>query len=251
MLSKKVINPDFSHLESRLQDIVAGNYTPDFVFCNKRNVVEKIIIDGEAYVVKKYKRPQFINRIAYRFFRKSKARRAYEYALQLLSNGVDTPRPVAYFETYKNGLFDTGYFISEFMPHSLLNTVYDAGVCGEERRLILSEFIDFLGGLHANGVVPMDLNAGNVFYHKEGAGYKFALTDINRMKFGVVAGAHDVMRSLEQCFYPMEQLYGLVMLYCEKSGQEPLEVMYEVLSLRIKRRKRNRFKRKMKAKIKK
>lgn len=251
MSSKKVINPEFSHLEQRLQDIVAGNYTPDFVYCNKRNVVERVVIEGKAYVVKRYKRPQLINKIAYRFFRKSKARRAYEYALQLLENGVDTPRPVAYFETYANGLFDTGYFISEYMPHRLLNTLFDSDVSAEERRSVLCDFIDYLGALHSAGIVPMDLNAGNVFYHKQGAGYKFALTDINRMKFNAVAQSCDTMRSLEQCFYPMPQLYELVMLYCEKNDLEPLEVMHDVLVLRVKRRRRNRFKRKMKAKIKK
>ena len=112
---KKVINAEYASMTSEFLEVVKGNYTPDVVFCNKRNVVEKVTIAGEVFVVKRYKRPILINRIIYCFFRKSKARRAYEYAVELLKRGVDTPYPVAYFEQYKNGLFDCGIFISKYV----------------------------------------------------------------------------------------------------------------------------------------
>ena len=81
---KKVINPEYASMTSEFLEVVKGNYTPDVVFCNKRNVVEKVTVAGEEFVVKRYKRPILINRIIYCFFRKSKARRAYEYAVELL-----------------------------------------------------------------------------------------------------------------------------------------------------------------------
>ena len=246
----KIINPQYKHLEAQLLDIVNGNYTPAQVYCNKRNVVEKVMIEGKPYVVKKFKRPSLINRVAY-LVRKSKARRAYEYALQLLENGVSTPLPVAYFETYKGGLYDKAYFISEFTPHKLLETVYTDDIPAEKRDEILLAFLDFLSGLHAKGIVPMDLNAGNVFYAAKGDGYEFSLIDINRMKFGAVASESDCIRSIEQCFYRMPQLYNFVMLYCEKYDVAPYELMHKVLTLRVKRRARNRFKRKIRERRKK
>ncbi len=246
----KIINPQYKHLEAQLIDIVNGNYTPAHVFCNKRNVVEKVMIDGKPYVVKRFKRPSFINRVAY-LVRKSKAHRAYEYASLLLENGVSTPAPVAYFETYKGGLYDKACFISEYTPHKLLETVYTDDIPAEKRDKILLAFLDFLSGLYAKGIVPMDLNAGNVFYDEKAGELEFSLIDINRMKFGVAASQSDYIRSIEQCFYPMPQLYNFVMLYCEKYDVAPFELMHKVLALRVKRRARNRFKRKMRERRKK
>ena len=246
----KIINPQYKHLEAQLIDIANGNYTPAHVYCNKRNVVEKVMIDGRPYVVKKFKRPSLINRVAY-LVRKSKARRAYEYALQLLENGVSTPVPVAYFETHKCGLYDKACFISEYAPHKLLETVYTDDIPAEKRDEILLAFLNFLSGLHAKGIIPMDLNAGNVFYKEKDGKYEFSLIDINRMKFGATPAEDDSMRSLEQCFYPMEHLYNFVMLYCRKNDVAPYEVMHKVLTLRVKRRARNRFKREMRERRKK
>ena len=246
----KIINPQYKHLEAHLLDVVNGNYTPAHVFCNRRNVVEKVMIDGKPYVVKRFKRPSLINRVAY-LVRKSKARRAYEYALQLLECGVSTPVPVAYFETRKNGLYDKACFISEYTPNKLLETVYTENVSAEKRNGILRACLDFLSGLHAKGIVPMDLNAGNVFYAEKDGGYEFSLIDINRMKFGAKPSEKDFMRSLEQCFYPIDHLCNFVMLYCEKNDVAPFEVLHKVLTLRVKRRARNRFKHKMRERRKK
>lgn len=247
---KKVINTQFKQLEPLFCEVLKGNYTPDIVFCNKRNVVEKVTLAGESYVVKRYKSPNFINKIAYRFFRKSKARRAYEYALRLLDAGVDTPFPVAYFEIYEKRLFKQGVFISKFVEYDLLENIFNDVPNAADRKIILNDFIDFLLEIHKRGVVPMDLNAGNVFYYKnEGElHYNFALTDINRMKFNTVPGESDVMRSLEQCFYPIDELFELVSLYSDKvDTKEIYEIIYSVLHLRIKRRKKNRFKRKLRS----
>ena len=246
---KTVINPLYSHLEQQLLEIVNGNYTPDIVYCNKRNKVEKVTIAGEEFVVKSFKRAPFVNRFVYRFFRKSKARRAYEYALQLLDRGIDTPFPVAYFEIYSNGLFERGVFISKFVPYSLLDNLYSEVDSDSERQVVISCFIDFLCDMHKKGVVSMDMNAANLFYHKDEATgrYNFALTDINRMVFGVKPAPADVYLSLEQCFYPIERLCNLVRLYCEKRGADvdEFEIMYSVLAVRVKRRRRFFLKRKM------
>ena len=48
----------------------------------------------------------------YSFFRKNKARRAYEHALRLRGMGFDTPEPVAWSEYRKDGLIADTYFVS-------------------------------------------------------------------------------------------------------------------------------------------
>jgi hypothetical protein len=42
--------------------------------------------------------PHLINKIVYKKFRKSKARRSYEYATLLLDKGIGTPQPIAFLE---------------------------------------------------------------------------------------------------------------------------------------------------------
>ncbi len=247
---KKVINPRYHSIASELIEVVKGNYTPDVVYCNKRNVVEKVTIAGEEFVVKRYKRPILVNRIAYTLFRKSKARRAYEYAIKLLEAGVDTPFPVAYFESRENGLFSTGIFISKYVPYNLLEGVYDGSVSCEERDRILNAFVDYLMSVHEKGIIPMDMNGGNVFYYKDAASgqYNFALTDINRMKFNAKATVKDMAFSLEQCFTELEKLIDLSRIYGERIDALPMVVLYQILSFRFKRVKKVILKNKLKKK---
>ena len=62
-------------------------------------------------VVKRYK-SHFLPENRLHFFRASKARRAYQYALHLEQLQINTPEAVAYIEIKENGLFSTGYFVS-------------------------------------------------------------------------------------------------------------------------------------------
>lgn len=244
---KKIIHPEYLRLEPEFEKILNGDYTPDIVFCNKRNVVEKVTVAGEEFVVKRYKQPPLVNRVAYCLFRKSKARRAYEYAIKLLNCGVDTPFPVACFEFYSNGLFDNGVFISKYVPYSLLENVYEESPSVEEREKILDGFVDFMLSVHKKGIMPMDMNGGNIFYHKdeETGRYMYALTDINRMKFGVSLGLVDMAFSFEQCFTDLDRLMDLARIYADKIEQHIIVVLYYILFFRMRRAERTRLKKKI------
>ena len=92
------ISPQYEHLRGDILKVVTGDYIASKVYCHKRNVVEKVCMQGKDYVVKTYKRPNFFNRLAYTYLRKSKAKRAFLNALHLLELGIETPAPVAYIE---------------------------------------------------------------------------------------------------------------------------------------------------------
>ena len=77
------IHPQYEYLREEILNIIAGNYVADKVYCNKRNIVEKVTIKDCETVVKKYKTPNIVNQVAYSYLRKSKAQRAYEYALHI------------------------------------------------------------------------------------------------------------------------------------------------------------------------
>lgn len=79
-----------------------------------RNIIKLIELDGVHSInSKRYKIPNIINRFAYRWFRKSKAQRAFEYASILRDKGFLTPKPFAYAEE-RTGLFiKESFYVSE------------------------------------------------------------------------------------------------------------------------------------------
>lgn len=139
---KIVLSPTYAYLQQEIRKIPAGDYRILETYCDRRNMVRKIeLAGGRIFVLKQYKRPTRLNQFAYTLFRKSKACRAYEYALRLQQLGFETAAPVAYLEISRHGLFHTGYFLSEFIAHPLLNTLQEGD---EESRKILEDFAAFI-----------------------------------------------------------------------------------------------------------
>ena len=62
--------------------------------------------------IKRFRRPLLVNRIAYTFFRPTKAQRAYENALILESKGINTPTAVAYIIRSQMGLIADSYLVT-------------------------------------------------------------------------------------------------------------------------------------------
>lgn len=163
---KIVLSPTYAYLQQEIRKIPAGDYRILETYCDRRNMVRKIeLAGGRIFVLKQYKRPTRLNQFAYTLFRKSKACRAYEYALRLQQLGFETAAPVAYLEISRHGLFHTGYFLSEFIAHPLLNTLQEGD---EESRKILEDFAAFIVEMHEKGVFNLDMNPGNVFFYKSG-----------------------------------------------------------------------------------
>ena len=74
-----------------------------------RNSIKLFELDGELINIKSFKIPNFINQVVYNFFRKSKAQRSFEYASKLLSLGVCTPTPIAFYEFPTTFLFKKSF----------------------------------------------------------------------------------------------------------------------------------------------
>lgn len=146
-----------------------------------RNEVKKVQIDGTSFVIKYYKRMTWANRIIYRFFRKSKARRAYENALYLLKKGIATPIPVAYINCYKGIFLTRSYFISVHVEAMTLSEVIDNSI--SENRNLIEDFAKFTYRLHALGIFHQDYHLKNILYKFESSKNQFYLIDINRMRF--------------------------------------------------------------------
>ncbi|MBP5628943.1 MAG: hypothetical protein J6X27_03770 [Bacteroidaceae bacterium] len=166
---------------------------------SERNEVRRMEHQGKVFIVKRYKRVNAIQRLVYTFFRRTKAARAYLFAQEFRRRGIDTPREIAYMETFSHGLFTVGYFVSE---ECLWREVaIDLRNREDYDRDLGRAVIQHLVLMHSRGVLHGDLNLTNFLYRREADGhYRFMLIDINRSHFT------DGMPSDSQCLHNMVRI---------------------------------------------
>lgn len=150
-----------------------------------RNAIKLFPAEGEVLIlnIKSFKIPNAVNQLAYRYFRKSKAKRSFEYAEKLQELGIGTPDPIAYFEDPTATLFKKSFYVSEHLEADYTFrdlTQYENMLNHEE---ILRAFTRFTFQLHENKVLFLDHSPGNTLIKINGGDYKFYLVDLNRMEF--------------------------------------------------------------------
>ncbi|MEY8760608.1 lipopolysaccharide kinase InaA family protein [Chryseobacterium tongliaoense] len=148
-----------------------------------RNVVKIFEIDGKRYNFKSFKQHNIINRHVYKFYRKSKARRSFEYANFLLSKNFHTPNPAAYVEFHDFIGLTSSYYISEQLENCVPLTEVLYNPHFSDRESIFREYASLMYNLHENGIEFLDNAPGNFLLKKENDTYKFYLVDLNRMNF--------------------------------------------------------------------
>lgn len=182
---KFTINP-FLEIADKEIISIANNFNSEGILFGdgKRNKIKIFEIEGKNINIKSFKIPHLINKIAYRYFRKSKARRSYEYATVLLEKGIGTPKPIAYFENYNSiGLKDS-YYVSEHLQCDLtFRELVDIPDLHDHEN-ILRQFVRFSFDLHEKGIEFLDHSPGNTLIKKNAKeNYDFFLVDLNRMNF--------------------------------------------------------------------
>lgn len=175
----------FLNKSKEIENIISKFSNSGIVFIEgKRNVIKLFEIEGMTMNIKSFKIPNLINKITYRYFRKSKARRSFEYATYLLENGVGTPQPIAYFENYNwLGLKDS-YYVCEHLKCDLTFRELLEIADYPDHENILRQFTCFSYRLHQKGIEFKDHSPGNTLIKKNtGEVYDFYLVDLNRMNF--------------------------------------------------------------------
>lgn len=182
---KVVIADTYKTLESELQRIITTyEETGKLIYDGSRNSLKKFSLPDQEIIVKAFRAPNLINRIVYRFFRKSKAERSFLYAKKLASLDIGTPKAVAYFEKFSFFFFKDSYYISEFLDSDLTYRELITHPNYPDRKEILQLFTAFTKNLHDNGVLFKDHSPGNTLIRKNGENsYAFYLVDLNRMEF--------------------------------------------------------------------
>jgi hypothetical protein len=181
----KTIHPDFLPQETQITQIIENFNTEGTLFIDgKRNRIKLFQLHDSTVNVKSFKIPNIINKLVYRFFRKSKAQRSYEFANILLAKGVGTPQPIAFYENRNTFSLQDSYYMSEQLEADLTYRQLIEVPDYPEHEIILRQFTQFTYRLHELGIEFLDHTPGNTLIKKTGPQqYEFFLVDLNRMNF--------------------------------------------------------------------
>lgn len=181
----KVIFSETSPVEKKNVKHIINNFKTEGEAFGEaaRNVIRLFTINKTLVNVKSFKIPNLINQIAYRFFRKSKAQRSFEYAQHLEKLNIGTPKPIAYFEETTFLLFKSSYYVSEHLQADLTYRELTKNLDYPNHTEILKAFTRFTFRLHENNIEFLDHSPGNTLIKLNEGDYQFYLVDLNRMNF--------------------------------------------------------------------
>ena len=179
------VNPIFENSkESILEQIKTFNSSGTLFGNGDRNKIKLFDLNGKTINIKSFKIPNIVNKIAYKYFRKSKARRSFEYATILLEKGIGTPEPIAFLENFTPVGLKDSYYASEHLVTELTYRELVEIPDYPDHDNILRQFVKFTFDLHEKGVEFLDHSPGNTLIKKvDNSKYAFFLVDLNRMNF--------------------------------------------------------------------
>ena len=184
MKEKKVFNDSFNDdFKRNLNNIIHDFDTIDGGE-GDRNIIKIVKLQDLKINIKAFKIPNIFNQIAYKYFRKSKAQRSFEYAEKLIQLGVGTPMPIAYFEYKSLFLFKKSFYVSEQLDCDITYRELTKDFNYPDYDNVLRAFTRFTFQLHEKGIHFLDHSPGNTLIKKVGNEYNFYLVDLNRMDFG-------------------------------------------------------------------
>lgn len=206
-----------------------------------RNVVKRFHTDYGVWIVKRYRKPNIFQRLAYTFWRKSKAERAFLYAEKLLSAGIDTPAGIGYIECREHGLFRNGYFISaECTDAPLFPILIEKADFDKKLATALAEFFV---RMHRAGFLHGDPNLRNILYHTDRQGKPhFSVIDTNRSLFTSNPTPAECLDNLKRISHRRDLLQYIVREYATLRGWDPAQSVCQVTNALDKFEKRKEFK---------
>lgn len=146
--------------------------------------------EGGLIVVKRALQTKWHRKI-FDCLKPSKARRSWNGACELLRRGIDTPRPIAFFEHRHYAVAKLNYYLCEFVAGDLsVRSFFTAFAAGEDAfngissKDFYEHLSEFILAIHKRGVFFRDLSAGNVIVvSASGETPSFALIDTARARF--------------------------------------------------------------------
>jgi len=186
------------------------NNKGELLYGGKRNKIKIFNIEDKSTNIKSFKIPHLLNKIVYKYFRKSKARRSFEFASTLIEKNIGTPQPIAYFEKYNWIGLTNSYYVSQQLDCDLTFRELVEIPDYPDHNLILKQFVQFSFRLHENGIEFLDHSPGNTLIKKTAEGnYEFFLVDLNRMNFHNQMDFDSRMKNLSR-LTPKEEMIAIM-----------------------------------------
>ncbi|MDX1543983.1 MAG: Kdo domain containing protein, partial [Christiangramia sp.] len=105
--------------KERICDCIKNFESEGEILYEGRNMIKTFEVNDIRINIKSFRIPNLINKIAYRFFRKSKAERSFVYASILKEKGIGTPVPIGFFEETSALAFKRSFYVSQQVDYDL------------------------------------------------------------------------------------------------------------------------------------
>ena len=213
-------NPKFSNLSDILNEIFVNfNFKGKILVNGQRNAIKLFEVEGITLNIKSFKRPNLFNKIVYRYFRKSKARRSFEFASKLMEMQIGTPQPVAFFENYDVVGLNESYYVCEHLENVFEFREIVQNEAFENRDFIIRKFTQFTFEMHEKGIEFLDHSPGNTLIYKNTDGsYSFFLVDLNRMQFHETIDFKTRMKNLSKITHKKDMIEVMSNEYAKLSN---------------------------------
>ena len=222
------LNKTYENHRPVMLDLLSRFETEGVVLYNARNQIRQMkTAEGRLWVVKRFKQPKGLQRLVYSFFRMPKSERAYRNALRLKETGIPTPEAVGY-AIEKKGLIKESYLITR--PANLSRDFYEFryhDAAGYED--IIESFAQLVATMHRKGIYHLDLSPGNILFDKQNGQIRFAIIDVNRMRFGKPVGIEDGCRNFCRLWGRMDFIETLGKAYAAAQGWEEQDVTQKIV----------------------
>ena len=224
------LNKKYNILSNQILNFITNfKNEGEYFVSGKRNAIKLFELENEVISIKSFKKPNIFNKIVYRYFRKSKARRSFEFASKLTEMQIGTPQPIAFFENYDFIGLNESYYACEHLENVfefreiLLNEAF------QNREFIIRKFTQFTFEMHQKGIEFLDHSPGNTLIKNQGnSDYSFYLVDLNRMKFHETIDFQTRMKNLSRLTSKSEIVAIMSNEYAKISGEEE-KVVFEML----------------------
>ena len=197
-----------------------------------RNLIKTFLVKDHTINVKSFKIPNVVNQIAYKYIRKSKAKRSFEYANILLSKNIGTPKPYAYYEYFNSLGIQKSYYFSEHLEYDLTYKELRTNPDYPDHEKILRQFTQFTFHLHEERIYFKDHSPGNTLIVKNGENYDFYLIDLNRMNF-IELDLDTRMKNFSR-LTEIDEMIKIMSDEYAKLVDEPFEIIYQKMQNEIK-----------------
>lgn len=224
-----VVHPDHAELSDFVKTLPTRFAAKDgTVIFKNRNEIRAFHTHGLDIVVKEFKLPNLINRIAYGLLRSSKAERSYRYAEMLRAIGIDSPAPIGFVTLRRGLLFSLSYYASlrSACPISYMQ-LYEGNL--PDRDDYLRAIGRITARLHENGWIHTDYSRGNILLGRDADGrITVDLVDLNRLRRRTVDLATG-SRNFERLPLTTDMLAVIIEAYATERGFDVQACMDEAL----------------------